>query len=260
MSKPDAVESAGKGRRDGETTKRRGVERMGESWTGAMVALALVCGGCGGWREVPPVPGGDMMALEFGRCEVTAGEFAEWLNEGGVKFAETAQLERGEDGKWQVRRGVSRRAAVSEVTREEAEGYAAWLGKKEERVVRLPSGEEWEWAARGGVRGAPWPWGWGGEPKKMACVDALAPAPRTGMYPANGYGLRDMAGNVFEWVGDADEARGGAWSEPDVECLRVEKRQGFPKGYRGRDVGFRVVRESLKRRILEDKEDKGGQE
>lgn len=217
---------------------------MGDQWSGALVALALVCGGCGGaWRGVPPVPGGDGAALEFGRCEVTAGEFAEWLNDGGAAgFAETAQLERGEDGKWQVRRGVSRRAAVSEVSRAEAEGYAAWLGMREGRTVRLPTSAEWEWAARGGVRGAPWPWGWGGEPRKMACVDALAPAPRTGMYPANGYGLRDMAGNVFEWVADGDEARGGAWSEPDAASLRVEKRQAFPAGYRGRDVGFRVVR------------------
>lgn len=220
---------------------------MGERWTGAAVAavLAAVCAGCGGeWREVPPVPGGDGRVLEFGRCEVTVGEFARWLNDGGgADFSETAQVERGEDGKWQVRSGVSRRAAVSEVSRAEAEGYAAWLGKKEGRVVRLPTGVEWEWAARGGVRGAPWPWGWGGEPKKMACVDALAPAEKTGMYPANGYGLRDMGGNVFEWVADGEEARGGAWSEPDVGAVRVEKRQAFPKGYRGRDVGFRVVRE-----------------
>lgn len=215
-----------------------------------------VCLGCRGeWCEVPERDGAE--ALEFGRCEVTVGEFAEWLNEGKVEFVETAQLERGEDGRWRVRRGVSRRAAVSEVSREEAEGYAAWLGKREGRRVRLPTSEEWEWAARGGVRGAPWPWGWGEEPRKMACVDALAPAERTGMYPANGYGLRDMAGNVFEWVGgengedgdsgdggDGDFARGGAWSEPDVGALRVEKRQGFPKGYRGRDVGFRVVREN----------------
>lgn len=234
---------------------------MGKRWTGAAVVavLAMACAGCGGeWREVPGREGAE--ALEFGRCEVTAGEFVEWLNEGAVEFAETAQLERGADGKWQVRRGVSRRAAVSEVSRAAAEGYAAWLGKREGRTVRLPTSEEWEWAARGGVRGAPWPWGWGGEPKKMACVDALAPAPRTGMYPANGYGLRDMAGNVFEWVGDADEARGGAWSEPDVASLRVEKRQAFPAGYRGRDVGFRVVRESLERRVSKDKENKGGQE
>lgn len=178
---------------------------------------------------------------------MTAGEFVEWLNDGKAAFAETAQLERGEDGRWRVRSGVSRRAAVSEVSRAEAEAYAAWKGRKEGREVRLPTGEEWEWAARGGVRGAPWAWGWGGEPKKMACVDALAPARKTGLYPANGYGLRDMAGNVFEWVagedGVGDVARGGAWSEPDVESVRVEKAQRFPAGYRGRDVGFRVVRE-----------------
>lgn len=219
---------------------------------GCLGWLAWAAGAAGGWVEIPRhetrcgVAGG----FDMGRFEVSVREFVGFLNESGeVAFPETAQIARAARGGYKPRRGAGRQA-VAEVTPAEAEAYARWLSARTGRHVRLPTGIEREVAARGGVDGAPYPWGWGGPPAKLAQFDAAGPARRGGRFPPNGFGLYDMAGNLYEWCALDPEtpdgqrvARGGAWSERDASRLRVDHRQAFPVDYRGRDVGFRLVRE-----------------
>ena len=100
------------------------------------------------------------------------------------------------------------RHPVVHIAHEDAQAYADWVG------LRLPTEAEWECAARGGLDGATYVWGnqpeapgehlahyWHGDFPWRADHGYGASAP-VGSYPANGFGLFDMAGNVWEWTDD----------------------------------------------------------
>ena len=75
--------------------------------------------------------------------------------------------------------------------------YAAWAEK------RLPTEAEWEYAARGGLAGKKYPWGDSIDSRKANYGRNVNGTTAVGKYPPNGYGLYDMAGNVWEWCLDA---------------------------------------------------------
>ncbi len=95
---------------------------------------------------------------------------------------------------------------VNNISWYEAYAYCKWLSAKTGKTYRLPTESEWEYAARGGLAGKKYPWG-DSEPDGTYCNYGLAGdgyenAAPVGSYPANGYGLYDMAGNVYEWCLD----------------------------------------------------------
>ena len=210
-----------------------------------------------------------MSGFEIGVTEVTVGQFQAYCRATGK------EMPKQED--W----NNTQQHPVHNVTKGEAGGYCDWATSELKRqglpgMVRLPTEAEWEYAARGGatgIGGKPlhrYPWG----DRVPARGEALANsygkedgyeyAAPVGQFKPNGYGLRDMAGNVWEWCEDLyDEGyyarspvdnpeafgrsaprlcvlRGGSWSYYAVN-LRASLRSGFQPDYRYFYFGFRVA-------------------
>jgi formylglycine-generating enzyme required for sulfatase activity len=120
------------------------------------------------------------------------------------------------DGPGSTIRGLSDHPVVH-VAWADVQAYARWAGKD------LPTEAEWEFAARGGLEGAEFVWGdeftpegvymantWQGEfPSVNEKLDGYERTAPVGSFPANGFGLHEMAGNVWEWTVDwfQDHAR-----------------------------------------------------
>lgn len=149
------------------------------------------------------------------------------------------------------------RIPVVQIAYDDALAYAKWVGKE------LPSEEQWEYAARGGEEILPEPKDANGRPQanyyqgafpaKDLGEDGFETRAPVGCYNANGYGLFDMLGNVWEWTtadglrSDASEGvkviKGGSYLCAANYCARYRPsaRQFQERGLGTNHIGFRLV-------------------
>lgn len=143
---------------------------------------------------------------------------------------------------------------VVQVALEDVETYARWAGKE------LPTEAEWEYAARGGLEGATFTWGdehfpggkamansWQGEfPWQNLELDGFEGTSPVGSFPPNGFGLHDMAGNVWEWTADWYQPRHSSPAEHAC-CVPTNPRVTSPDlsyhaGHPGSNFPRRVIK------------------
>ena len=191
----------------------------------------------------------------LGKYPVTRGQYAAFVKATDYK---------DDGGRWRsVEFQNSDDHPVVRVSADDAETYAKWLSADTGQTYRLPTEAEWEYAARAGTTTARF---WGDDFKAHAAYahnDGNGTAPVGGGRQANGFGLVDMLGNVWEWCadpwhGDYDGApgdgsaweggdpgrgvlRGGSWNN-DPRILRAGVRYYIDRGYRNGVVGFRLAR------------------
>jgi len=137
---------------------------------------------------------------------------------------------------------------VVHVAWKDAVAYAKWAGK------RLPTEAEWEFAARGGLDRKPFVWGdvfmpggkyqantfQGHFPDTNTVEDGYAATAPVGTFPANGFGLYDMAGNVWQWVSD--------WYRPDYYTQLVAA-GGVARNPQGPDSPYDPSEPGEKKRV-----------
>ncbi len=179
--------------------------------------------------------------LWFDMTEVTVGQFKKFLAESDHPFS-------GDLWKDIYQYSPTDAHPMIYVSWHDAVAYAKWAGK------RLPTETEWEYAAGGGLIDKLYSWGddvslardyanydeIGGKDKWEYCAPV-------GSFKPNGYGLFDMAGNVYEWCQDwyfSDQRyrvlRGGSWCNT-TNRLRLDRRDNYHPNARDGLNGFRCV-------------------
>ncbi|MDO8353002.1 MAG: SUMF1/EgtB/PvdO family nonheme iron enzyme [Aestuariivirga sp.] len=199
----------------------------------------------------------------IGRYEITFDEWSQCVGDGGC----TSQPA---DENW----GRGRRPVINVSFNDIMQQYLPWLSSKTGFTYRLPTEAEWEFAARGGAAAAAGQaYSFGNDGSLLCqygnssdiagtgstCSDGFASTAPAGSLKANGLGLFDMHGNVWEWMGDCWQPqysakaakpvetcatrvlRGGSWAS-NAAALRSAARGWESQDKSKNSIGFRVAR------------------
>ncbi len=237
-----------------------------------------------------PVHQVKITTFALGKTEITRGQFATFVNETRYNAGDKCWAHEG--GKYEERNGHNWRKPaypqgdkhpVTCVSWDDAKAYTKWLSGKTGKRYRLPTASEWEYSARGNTSTSRY---WGDNPDMACryanvadktaqaklpgasswsvhnCTDGYAYTAPVGSFNANGFGLNDMLGNLWEWTedryfdsyegapvdggarqGDSPKfmLRGGSWNN-GPRLVRAAKRVRYEPGFRGSVNGFRVAR------------------
>jgi serine/threonine protein kinase/formylglycine-generating enzyme required for sulfatase activity len=194
--------------------------------------------------------------FEMDKTEVTNAEYAQFVRQtnhappeqwGSVKPAAGQEL-----------------LPVSNVSYDDAVAFAEWRSKRDGVTYRLPTEEEWEYAARNGDKDNLYPWGNAWQPGRAATLEAgVGREQPVGTYPTGGnrWGALDLIGNLWEWTSskasvykgnslqlpaqykDWIVARGGSYSSPSNKVSGT-MRDWFAPNYKNPVLGFRLVKTS----------------
>jgi serine/threonine-protein kinase len=187
------------------------------------------------------------------RTEVTNAEYAQFVHE--MNYEAPAEWAKGKpllgQELW----------PVANVSAADAQAFAAWRSKRDGVTYRLPTEEEWEFAARNGGEQRSFPWGESWQ-EKRAVVKGATPKP-VGSFPdgKDRWGVVDLIGNVSEWTASRASIydgrqipaenrdwlvlRGGSYaSDPDDPQIPISAtyRDWFKPTLRHPTFGFRLVR------------------
>lgn len=227
----------------------------------------------------------------LGKYEVTMAQFRHFVQATG--YSTDAERNTGgyagcyvyTDGSWHWQEGSFWQEVgfaqegdfpVACVSFNDAREYITWLSRRSGKAFRLPTEAEWEYAARGGTQTSRY-WGNGAESDAcryanvaneryvagtFPCDDGFRFAAPVGRFTANGYGLFDMLGNVWEWCGDwygqeyyqdssSDNPRGphigvnrvnrgGSWGHGPCDLRAANRGRGMP-ALRDVLLGFRLA-------------------
>ena len=189
-------------------------------------AGSFAMGSAAGMPDEAPVHQVDVKQFWIDSHEVTNAEFAKFVAAtnyqteaekfgwSGVFDLKTGEWQKTNGADWRHPDGPVSEAKsgepVCQISWNDAAAFAKWAGK------RLPTEAEWEYAARGGLAGKQYVWGddlrpngkpvanwWQGHfPEQNTGEDGFISRAPVGSFPPNGYGVYDMAGNVWEWCAD----------------------------------------------------------
>jgi len=196
------------------------------------------------------------------RTEVTNAEYSAFVKATG--YAVPSDDSGAKEEYWKPWTGkdapVGReRWPVTNVAVKDAEAFAQWLSKRDGVTYRLPSEEEWEFAARNGSTGTIFPWGNSWDDSRANLNEKTSPVD-VGSFPAGATqtGLMDMVGNVWEWTSSKPSFydgsipkyatgrvwRGGSFTDKLNNTFYNATDRGWYKdeNYKAPSIGFRLVR------------------